>query len=62
MNSIQILNLYNIDFIETGIDIIKKNNCTSYSVTHERAYKQPAFIEIIKIWFEYMEIKFNKER
>lgn len=50
MNSIQILNLYNknIDFMKTGIDIIKNNNHISYSVTHDKAYKQPTFYEIIK--------------
>ena len=55
MDSIQILSLYikNINFIKTCIDIIKNNNYISYTVTHEKAYKQPTFYEIIKHKFNF---------
>ena len=55
MDSIQILSLYskNINFIKTCIDIIKNNNYISYTVTHEKAYKQPTFYKIIKNKFNF---------
>jgi len=64
MSSMKIINLYteNLDFIINTINSIKKNEVEPVKVVHKSINKQPTFIEIIKIWFEYIKIKFNKER